>query len=178
MRGKVKKDIKTDYFNWLYDKVDGQGYMHLLDELYGTTFKWFVPNDDNRAFEGLDLRDEFIDAHKYYDPTVSIADGCTMLEVLIGLARRCESIADSSNMTMRDWFWKLIDNLGLSECTDSGFLRNWDEYVVDKKLDYLIGRKYDRNGEGGLFPLKHSKNDQRKVELWYQMSEYLVENYF
>ena len=33
------------------------------------------------------------------------------------------------------------------------------------------------NGTGGLFPLKRPRVNQRRVEVWYQMSEYLMENY-
>ena len=45
-------------------------------------------------------------------------------------------------------------------------------------LNKIIDRGYSRRGVGGLFPLKYSKNDQRKVELWYQMHSYLIENYY
>ena len=40
-----------------------------------------------------------------------------------------------------------------------------------------VERRYKRSGEGGLFPLKNAAKDQRKVEIWYQLSSYLLENY-
>ena len=41
----------------------------------------------------------------------------------------------------------------------------------------MLAREYSDNGHGGLFPLKNPKKDQRKVEIWYQMTEYINENY-
>ena len=57
---------------------------------------------------------------------------------------------------------------------------NWDEESsekVDYYVDKLLGRDYFRDGFGGLFPLKHAKKDQRKVEIWYQLQNWLMENY-
>jgi hypothetical protein len=40
----------------------------------------------------------------------------------------------------------------------------------------LNRRLYTTSGYGGLFPLEEPKEDQRKVEIWYQMMAYLGEN--
>jgi hypothetical protein len=40
----------------------------------------------------------------------------------------------------------------------------------------VIWRTYDRRGHGGLFPLQRSNRDQRRVEIWYQLSEYLLQD--
>ena len=54
------------------------------------------------------------------------------------------------------------------------------------KVDGKIHREDDtfediywlfQDGFGGLFPLKHAKKDQRKVEIWYQLQNWLMENY-
>jgi hypothetical protein len=45
-------------------------------------------------------------------------------------------------------------------------------------IDRFLSRKYDYNGVGGIFPLrKGASEDQRNVEIWYQMQSYLMENY-
>ena len=172
------------YFEWLCDLVRTTrpffSHLKLMNILHSTSFKWYVPNDDNRAFEGKNLREKFCDdmgfeyVHEYYP------EECSMLELMIGLAYRCESImADQNgNIQMYEWFEKMLDNVGLSNCTDESFLKEWDEHVVKDVLEKIIERKYNSKGEGGLFPLKHAKEDQRKVELWYQMSTYLLENYY
>jgi hypothetical protein len=105
-----------------------------------------------------------------------------MLELLIGLSYRCESImADQEySMPMYEWFWKILSNVGLDQYTDNNFYEEKEKCmeVVNNILDNVINRTYRRNGKGGLFPLRHCKKDQRRVELWYQMSSYLVENYY
>jgi hypothetical protein len=143
-------------------------------------FRWSVPNDDNRAFEGKNLREKFCDEEgveyvdEYFDSPVS------MLELIIALAYRCESImADQNdNMSMKDWFWTMLTNAGLDKFTDDAYHKMFGKQVVDEILNRIIDRRYHRNGSGGLFPLRFCKKDQRKIELWYQMSSYLVENYY
>jgi hypothetical protein len=48
---------------------------------------------------------------------------------------------------------------------------------VNQILTNLVERTYQKNGKGGLFPLKQPAKDQRRVEIWYQMAAYLNENY-
>jgi hypothetical protein len=100
----------------------------------------------------------------------------SILEVLIGLAIRCcETLADDdNNMRIDQWFWLLMSNCGLNRFTDD----RYSSLDTDEIVDRIVYRRYERNGVGGLFPLKRARRDQRKVELWYQMSYYLVENYY
>jgi hypothetical protein len=127
-------------------------------------------------FEGRNLREQFCKeanieyVYEHFNEEVSV------LEVLIALAYRCESIMvdQDRNFPMRDWFWKMMENVGLIDYTDD----EWSPFTVMEKVNIIIKRQYERNGKGGLFPLKRTKEDQRKVELWYQMNYYLVENYY
>ena len=182
-----KHDPRKEYFNWLCDQVGVEGangsYYLLLKSLHGKVFTWFVPNDDNRAVEGKSLRDRFhfeSGAPMSFDSN-EFADGeCTMLELILALAVRCYTTLEDTpdNVPIGEWFWKLLNNVGLANCMDDTFGREWDDYIMEAVLNKIINRTYHRSGKGGLFPLKYTKKDQRKVELWYQMSEYLVENYY
>lgn len=67
----------------------------------------------------------------------------------------------------------MIANLGLASQTDMMF----DEHYVSTVIGRWIDRAYKKNGEGGLFPLRRTRVDQRNVPIWDQMGEYLVENY-
>ena len=75
------------------------------------------------------------------------------------------------------WFWEMIDNLKLEQCSDE------DPYIKEKTsnnnklISIFLDRRYNRFGNGGIFPLKHYTSDQREVEIWYQMMAYLDENY-
>lgn len=90
-----------NYFNWLCDKVSGgENYYFLLKRLFKREFYSIVPNDDNRALDGLELRHQYNDETNNLDWATNIVDGkisdanidgpCTILEMMIALARRCE----------------------------------------------------------------------------------------
>lgn len=178
--------IVNDYFQWLCEMVRmdtyEDSYYFLAKVLYEKPFSWFVPNDDNRGMDGLKIRDEFGEETNWFTTLEwsLLNNSCTVFEMLIGLARRIADIMDQpdeEDQTVK-WFWVLIENLGLEKYTDADFYNRYGSARVNHKLDILLDRTYKRNGEGGLFPLKLAKKDQRKVEIWYQMSAYLVENYY
>ena len=168
------------YLTWLYSQVGStrtrskeRTYWHLLRQLYTTEFVWLVPNDDNRVGDGRELRYEFLDENNIVDPDPHWMDEpCSFLEMMVALSRR---IAFQVDGHPREWFWILIENLDLQRCNDAYFndnLRN----VVAETIDRVFWRQYYFNGHGGLFPLNHPNQDQRNVEIWYQMNAYLIEN--
>jgi len=91
---------------------------------------------------------------------------------MVALALRCEDDytgdPEIGNRTGQ-WFFEMIESLGLSSMTD----RRFDEEYVDKAIDIFLDREYKRNGEGGLFTIKNSHRDMRNAEIWYQMCWYL-----
>lgn len=157
------------YFEWLCHLVYSGNHDNLLDLLFHKEFVWFVPNDDNRAVDGKDLRLEFLEQTEQTGDPEFLQIGCSMLELLIGLSRR---IAFEADGMAREWFWKLIKNVDLSKYTDE---RPIPVDRVDDILERIIWRTYKPDGIGGLFPRSKPEEDQRKVELWYQMSGYLLD---
>lgn len=173
----VEKPLDERYLTWLYSQVAPVGignpvktHWHLLGLLYRTEFVWWVGNDENRAEEGKALRSEFNE-----DRQMDIQDqdwmelGCSMLELLIVLSRRLSFEADGES---REWFWELIDNLGLKEYTDAVSL---PVRHVEDVLHRVNWRTYKHDGHGGLFPLKRATRNQCDVELLDQLSDYILE---
>jgi hypothetical protein len=174
-----KPPLDEEYFVWLLDKVGGPNgnvdnkYNRLLRLLFQKEFVWIIPNDDNRAEDGKDLRCAFIN-HKELD--VEDIDpywlelGCSVFEMLIALAKRLSFETDGfpSQRDTSGWFWGLIENLGLSN-------PRMTSKKIEESLNRLIWRTYEPNGRGGLFPLQNPNGDQRKTEIWYQMCEYVIE---
>lgn len=165
------------YFKWLYSKVSDANPPSfkeetLLGELYRIEFVWLLPGDDNRAEDGKDLRTEYIQISKL-KPEIYIMDlECTVLEMLIAFSRRA---AFQTDETSREWFWIMVDNLGLLELNGT-VEENCND--LQEIVDVLIWRTYGDKGEGGLFPLRNTTNNQRKVEIWYQFCEYIYERDF
>ena len=143
-----------------------------MKQLYVKEFVWLIPNDDNRAEDGKELRYEFINEQGIDEVDQAWLDlGCSVLEMMIALARRA---AFESDDEVVEWFWRFIFNLGLNNHTDIAYASK-TEREVDNVLDTVIFRTYDADGLGGFFPLIHPRQDQRKVELWYQLAAYLSE---
>ena len=173
--------MRDRYFNFLCDLVGTKAreYIKLLSELYAMDFYTLIPNDDNRAEDGKQLRVKFMDKeglqHALSFSFLEPFDPCTVLEMLIGLSFRLEFETMSSRWekTPEEWFWILIDNLDLEWCNDSIF--NQEE--VNLRIQRFLERHYKPDGDGGLFPLKNPRKDQRRIEIWYQMSAYIMENY-
>jgi len=169
------------YFQWLYSQVaDPQiqeeklTYWNVLRVLFTTEFAWVdaVVNDENRIGDGKALRTEFIRSQGWTVADVDSAwveTGCSILEVMLGLALRLEFLADG---TPHYWFWVLMSNIGLRGFNDK---RRFRKDYIDDILNRVIFRNYRPTGLGGFFPLQYPKEDQRDIELWAQMNEYVQE---
>lgn len=168
------------YLVWLYTQVENPNLKNrrrtfwvLCKKLFTTEFLWFVPNDDARIEDGRELRIEFLrDAEiPEIDPDW-MDQGVSYMEMLVAFSRRG---AYQDEMPSADWFWLMVENAGLYEYNDS-----CNESSIAAKVEEVTNRitfrTYHMDGRGGLFPLRHPNEDQTKVELWYQMCAYIIEN--
>lgn len=156
------------YLDWLETKVWDDRYSKLLSFLFTQDFYWSIPMDENRYFDGMELRNQF------EEETGCIIDtptDCSVLEVMIALAGRMEDVMaddDYGDRTAK-WFWEMIHNLGLRCMTDD----EYDETYILSVLERFLNREYTRDGTGNLFYIPHPDKDLREVEIWYQMCWYL-----
>jgi hypothetical protein len=152
--------------------IERCGYYELMNQLYHTEFIWSVLNDDNRSSDGLKLREKY----GFVQEDVP----CSLLEMLMALAIRCEDeilYSPTYGNRSKDWFWMMMTNLGLNKMRDLSFNKAWNNDDVTGICDVFMDREYGYSGHGGgLFPLKHPHKNQTEVEIWYQLSTYLLEN--
>ena len=168
------------YFKWLVAQVANIRLKnptltnwYVLEHLFKAEFVWRIRNDDNRVEDGKELRSEFLEAH----PDVQadrdwLGQGCSFLEMLIALSRRLTF--QTEGISPAEWFWHLLENANL-RISDRDYESGRLGMFVNQVLQMLNNRTYDRNGRGGLFPLRDTEVDQTRVELWYQMNYYLLE---
>lgn len=172
----MSESLDEQYLTWLYARIGSvqetrpsKTYWKLLRTLFTKEFTWFVPNDDNRVDDGRYLRFEFLDEMGIMDVDEDwISMGCSVLEMIYAVCKHLSFEADGS---VARWFWELMHNLNLSGYSD----RNFNGRQVEQIIDTLVWRHYQSDGRGGLFPLRNPQVDQREVEIWYQMSAYLLE---
>jgi hypothetical protein len=168
--------MRKEYFEWLCDFLDldnlYSSYDRLLRLLFRTPFAYILDRDENRALDGIGLRYRFGYERGYEYYKEELFGPCSMLEMLIALSVRCEeNIMDEPRIGNRtsQWFWGMIRTLGLGAMNDKYF--DYD-YCVDV-LDRFMNRKYEPNGNGGLFCLKGTQEDLRNIEIWTQFLWYL-----
>lgn len=176
--------IEELYFQWLYDTYVGfneqepETHWRLMSHLQHTRYVWSVPNDDNRAEDGVFLRETFIAKHPQYRRSIAVdflAQDCSVLEFLIALSERAEFESMRPQMW---WFWEFINNLRLLSLNDTVWERNGARCVAIAYhiIEQFLNRQYNYDGTGGLFPLEAPPIDQRRAEVWYQMSTYILEH--
>lgn len=168
--------LAEDYLRWLEPQIrDKHGnpdetYWDLLKLMFEREFVPRVHNDENREADGRDLRAEF--CYQRDLPLDSLTDlgSASFLEVLIGLSKRMSFAAGGHT---RGWAWQFLVNLELHKMADPLSRRKAKQ--IEDILDTCIYRTYRPDGVGGFFPLAWPDEDQRKVELWYQMAAYIAE---
>lgn len=173
----IKERVNSDYFEWMYNLVRGDRFARtithrkLLTFLHDVEFVYFVPYDENRAADGIALRYHYCVIHNCEDLECYLTGPCSVLEMMVALAIRCENLMDDIYMGDRtgQWFWSMISNLGLGSMSDD----NYNEWFVNDVVTRLINREYEPDGRGGLFRVKGWERDMRTAEIWHQLMAYI-----
>lgn len=183
------KAMKEEYFHWLCEKIgvdgeEGTAYFKLCRTLHSVKFIPEIPHDENRAADGLALRKEFncsansSDDNTHYKEKCS-ADYCTFLEMICALCYRMVfEISDYQfGLNPTYWFLEIMHNLGLEGCTDEYFDEGCYQVILET-CERVNKRTYAPDGKGGLFPIFDPPEDVRNIEIYYQMTLYMYENYY
>lgn len=162
--------LNERYLRYLESQISFNGrtkYRDLLHLMHEKEFgPWFIPNDDNRIVDGHDVRIEWLMS---FDGS-GLQGPVSFLEVLIALSRRIAFIIGESP---KGWAWQLLCNIELHRMRDP--LSRYKTAKANDIMETVIWRTYDPDGVGGFFPLNRPREDQRKVEIWYQMNAYIRE---
>lgn len=174
---RIEDRVRLRYFNWMYDLVckdrfaDSISYEMLFMFLHDTEFVWSIPHDENRAADGISLRYHYCQTYDCEDLEYCLDGPCSVLEMMIALAIRCEGITDDPEKGDRtaQWFWGMITSLGLGSMSDA----NYNEWLVNDVITRFLNREYDPDGRGGLFTVRHWDRDMRTAEIWHQLMAYI-----
>ena len=165
------------YFGWLVGKVAthelGMNYYKLFDQLWRTNFYYYIPRDENRMIDGLNLRAQY-ESETGYDADV---DGkpCSVLEMMVALAIRCDDQImwdDNHGSRASDWFFIMIDNMCLIGMKDYCYDEHHVEFILNRMMQHL---NYS-NGHGGLFYTNDPNYNMSQQEIWFQMCKFITEN--
>lgn len=182
------ESLRREYYRYLYNLMrgnnhNGHSYNFLFTILFRVDFVAAVERDENRIEDAKEMRKAWLIERNETDPDkipLDALDGpASLLEVMVALAIRIEDdIMQNDNEGDRttNWFWAMLQNAGLERCTDDDPSEDAESYIYSV-VNRVMDREYGVDGRGGFWPVVLSKADQRKVELWYQASAWLCENY-
>ena len=155
-----------DYLEYLSGMV-GSYPSDILEYLLNKEFVSEVERDRNRADWALVIREGYLEN---MDPDAPVEGDCSVLEVLIHLSMEADFQAAGTDLEMgvEGWFWHILNNIGLNEDSPMSSVRS--------KIGKFLNRTYRPNGVGGAFPLRRATEDCRQLELWDQLSAYILEN--
>lgn len=146
-------------------------YSKLLTKLYFADYEWTIPNDANRADDGMNLRYIFSQENDYPEAeieSVMAQKQCSMLEMMVALVIRCESdylgYPDDINHKT-ETFITMLTSLGLANMIND----NYNDGLVEDVLYRFMSHQYTPAGNGSLFTVPNS-GDLRNMELWDQMN--------
>lgn len=180
-----------EHYKYITPPYEEYTYFNLARKLHQAPYKVLTTLDDNSMSDVKMLRYWYANRHSNYKDYSGIAKpGASLLEVLIALVQRFDTDVmmnpDGEDRSAR-WFWLIMNNTALDIFNDSYFSPTMNDdgrYEYDTTgdkicsgiIENIINRTYEFSGEGGCFPLKNPKSDQRKVDLWHQMHAFFVEN--
>ena len=184
------------YFNWLLEKVENEyepggagSHRLLLRKLYEIEFYATLERDNDRLYDGLDMRngyDNYIQegfgyfVGKDYILTEAQRNApCSVLEMMVGMCEYFENHVMSNDIygnRFGKWFWMMLENAGLTFLNDASYTHEADDYIASV-IRRICDRRYEANGDGSFFPLRNPKRDMRTVDLWYQLQWYVTENF-
>lgn len=169
-----KDNDVNSYYIWLVDKVRDkchapEEYSKVLTALFETRFLWRSDLDSNRAVDGLKLRKEYGELMEKEGHLLYLRGKCSMLEMMIALAIRCESEIMGSPYEPDNsptWFWTMVEGLGLNLMTNNKY--------DDSKMTIILSRYL--NGDERVRLFKTSTYDPTR-SIWNQLNDYLMENF-
>jgi len=176
----MQQRLEDKYFEALYgfifDEDDGPcapTYWNVSRILHSLPFTYTIDLDENRKNDGLDLRVSLLEnSDRTSREDIWWFDyPCSVLEMIVALSDR---MSLQTSLTRYHYFLEILHNLGIDLDDDEPEDSIYSPVV--NSVETMLGRSYNYDGRGGMFPLERPRQDQRKVEIWYQMGAYLIEN--
>ena len=168
---------REDYFDFLYFLAfKKRGYRGLAKFLFEYPFKWYLLLDENRVYDGIEIRKYYLCDELGYLPDDIDVDNVeiftpqiSVLEVLVGFANRINRDLIRGKR-VADLVWMFVNNLGLVEI--------WDDFEKNPlHSPYEKGGKILENWMSGIdFGLFDIEKSHLSRPLWEQVMVWIDKN--
>lgn len=151
----------------LVDLYAPDGYRDLCRKLNEIPFHSDIRDDNNRIDDAIYFREETLDEHVDEPPSV--------LLVLVALLDRMSLMLDEE-YSIKDLLEECISNADLGWYSDDHTekLPTWPNRV-ENEVERVLNREIDSNGKHGWFPTQEYFGNQKKMSLWKQMNNYVMD---
>ena len=151
----------------LVDLYAPDGYRDLCGKLNETPFHSDIRDDGNRIDDAIYFREETL--NEYVDEPPSV------LLVLVALLDRMSLMVDNE-YSIKDLLEECISNAALGWYSDDHTekLPTWNTRV-ESEVERILDRDIGTNGQNGWFPTEEYFGNQKKMSLWKQMNNYVMD---
>ena len=151
----------------IVDLYAPDGYRDLCGKLDEIPFHSAIRDDNNRIDDAIYFREEMLNEHVDEPPSV--------LLVLVALLNRMSLMLDEE-YTVKDLIEECISNANLGWYSDDHTekLPTWN-IRVENEVERVLDRDIGANGKNGWFPTQECFGDQKKMSLWKQMNNYIID---
>lgn len=151
----------------LVDLYAPDGYKDLCGMLNEIPFHSDIRDDGNRIDDAIYFYEETLNEHVDEPPSV--------LLVLVALLDRMSLILDEE-YSIKDLLEECISNADLGWYSDDHTekLPTWANRV-ENEVERVLNRDIGVNGKGGWFPTQEYFGNQKKLSLWKQMNNYVMD---
>ena len=151
----------------LVDLYAPDGYRDLCGKLNEIPFHSNIRDDNNRIDDAIYFREETLGEHVDEPPSV--------LLVLVALLDRMSLILDEE-YSVKDLLEECISNANLGWYSDDHTekLPTWN-VRVENEVERVLDRDTGLNGKDGWFPTQEYFGNQKKLSLWKQMNNYVMD---
>lgn len=151
----------------LVDIYAPYGYRDLCGKLNEIPFHSDIRDDNNRIDDAIYFREETLDERENEPPSV--------LLVLVALLNRMSLMLDNE-YSVKDLLEECISNADLGWYSDdhTDKLPTWVNRVEDE-VERVLNHDIGPNGEHGWFPTQEYFGNQKKMSLWKQMNNYIMD---
>lgn len=159
--------MRTKMSDILVDLYAPDGYRDLCGKLDEIVFYSDIREDNNRIDDAIYFREEMLDEHVDEPPSV--------LLVLVALLDRMSLMLDEE-YSVKDLLEECISNANLGWYSDDHTekLPTWN-VRVENEVERILDRNVGTNGKDGWFPTQEYFGNQKKLSLWKQMNNYVMD---
>ena len=176
----TSKEARPEYIAytfWLLSSLmcdeDDNTYYFLALVLNSIEFYYTMPEDENRALDGISLRKSY--SNNTEDDIFEVMScGCTALELLVALSMHMNQITYYPGDNESAWFWIMLENLDI-KISDKDWPKQGSLDIIKSNLSRWFDRKFTKKGKGSPFPMKKCQEDLRHVNMWDHMQWYIGE---